>query len=525
MAPKAGRSRRHPSDQVGGLLERAQAAFARGDDADCAALCREQLRRAPRHAATLHLLGVARFRLGEGQGAVEALAGALQLAPADLALRLDHAWVLAETGQAGAAIQLLAEGARFHPGHPQLAARLAALLAAGGLHADAERVLEAGLRAAPGDLELRLLLAGELAADLRFPAALAHLSVAAALAPERSEVHCNLGLVRQGSGDLSRAVAAYRRAVALSPADNQAHMNLATALLTRGEFAEGFAQFEWRLGLAGTRCAETGLPSWRGEALAGRRLLVTVEQGYGDMIQFARFLPPLAGLGGEVVLECPAALERLFAGIAGVTRIVPTDGSAGAADLAVPLLSLPFVLGASSLPVPPYLAAPQGSAFPLPAGDGLKVGLVWAGRPAQGDSYVRRSLNRRSCPMDALAPLLAVPGASFYSLQVEEGPLPAGPLHVLRPHLQDFADTAAAMAQLDLIISVDTAAAHLAGAMGRPLWVMLGPGQSDYRWGCEGEASPWYAQARLFRCPADGWAPLVGGVAAELAGLAASQPL
>jgi len=461
----------------------------------------------------LYLQGVAKFRLGQTAAAMDALDAALALAPSNLALRFDRAQLAIEMGQADRAIQILAEGGRFHPGNPQLALRLGAALSAAGRHGEACQVLAAGIRTAPDDVELRLLMAGECLADLRPDEALAQLTVADGLTPGQAAIHSDLGLVHQARGDLAAAEASYGRAVALKPDDVQAHVNLATALLIQGKWAEGFGEHEWRLRLPNMRQPRHRLPRWTGESLVGRRLLVTVEQGYGDVIQFARFLPRLAAFGGEVLLECPPALERLFAGMA---RLVAPDQEAPPADLWVPLLSLPLVLGVDRVETPPYVTVPLAVQVAFPPGEGRKVGLVWSARPGQGDVYTRRSLNRRSCPLEQLAPLLAVEGVSFTSLQIDGEAHPA--IHNLAPQLVDFAATAAVIAQLDLVITVDTAVAHLAGAMGKPLWVLLGPGQGDYRWGRPGERSPWYPQAELFRADEGGWAPVIRRVAERLSG-------
>jgi tetratricopeptide (TPR) repeat protein len=456
---------------------------------------------------------------------VDSLVAALNAAPADLDLRLRCAAALAEAGRIDRAIHLLAEGARFHAGNPRLSAKLARLLSVAGLADQAERVLHAGIAAAPDDRELRLQLAAILTSDLRFDAALAELAVALRLAPDNPDVHCNIGLVRQAQRDLPAAIKSYRRALAASPDSAQIHLNLATALLTGGEFTRGFAELEWRLRLADAgRRPPPPLPRWQGEALDGRRLLVTAEQGHGDQIQFARFLPALQRFGGRVVVECTPGLRRLFDDIPGVAETVVQAGVSTGADLTLPLLSLPHVLGGMAAAQPlPYLSVPPGVTVPIPPSDGLKVGLVWSGRRnVRGTAFIRQSLTRRSCPFELLARLLVIDGIAFYSLQVDDdpqrldrpAPLPQQ-IHDLAPTLDDFADTAAAMAQLDLIISVDTASAHLAGALGRPLWVMLGPGQADYRWGT-GERSPWYPQARLFRCDEGGWPPTIARLADAL---------
>jgi tetratricopeptide (TPR) repeat protein len=502
-------------------FERAQALFRAHDYAGCVALCRRLLGGTGDDVPTLHLLGVALVRTGELAGGADVLAHALELAPADLTLRIDRALALAQSGRLDAAVLVFAEGARFHPGNPDLAARLARLLSEHGRHADAQAVLAAALGAVPDHLELRGLIAAECAADLRIGEALAHLAVIDLLVPGQSQIHTNLGVLHQAAGHLDQAIRHYRRAIQLAPDNSLAHVNLATAWLSLGDFRQGLPEYERRLTLPHVRRPPATVPRWQGEPLAGRRLLVTAEQGYGDMIQFARFLPDLAALGADVVVECPPGLERLVAAIAGVSSTVTMGAPLPAADFAIPLLSLPLCLGCDGSRLAaalPYVTAPAG--FALPPGSGLRVGLVWAGRPASGETFVRRSLNRRACALADLAALLAVPTVRWFSLQVGEASAELGgaphPIADLAPALKDFADTAAAIVELDLVISVDTSVAHLAGALKAPLWVLLAAGQTDYRWGPAGGSSPWYPHARLFRAGPAGWRGLADTVAAAL---------
>jgi hypothetical protein len=366
------------------------------------------------------------------------------------------------------------------------------------------------------------LLAAEYAGSLKIENALRHFMQAHVLDPQDAKVLVNLGVLYQALGDLETAIGHYRNAIAKNPNLRSAMPNLATALLTRFDFEAGFAAFESRLDVPHMRVLETCIPRWKGEMLDGRRLLVTAEQGYGDMIQFARFLPPLGALAGEVTIECPLALMRLFAALPGVNRVVPTGQPLPEADFTIPFLSLPFVRGCSIAELSasiPYLDLPQGAHFDLPEERIFKVGLVWAGRPASGEVYVRRSLNRRNCSLTALVPLMSVPSVRFYSLQLGDfaGQISESGLPIvdLSDQINDFADTAAAISKMDLIISIDTATAHLAGALGAPLWVLLAPGQADYRWGLS-NITPWYPHARLFRADRSGWTMIIQMMVSEL---------
>ncbi len=518
-----------PQAPGGHRLARAREDFRAGDFAACAERCRHIAAQAAADPEALHLLGAALMRRGEIEAGLSALAGAQALAPMDVALRIDRALALAMAGRLAEGIDVLADGWARQPGEPNLAAKLGELLSDADRFDEAERVLAAAVGRAPRHVALRCLLAAEYAGSLKTEAALEQLAEARRLRPDNVKILVNIGVLYQALGDLDAAIGHYRDALAAGPDGQSARPNLATALLTRFDFEAGFAEFESRLLLGHIRVPETAAPRWRGEDIAGRRLLVTAEQGYGDMLQFARFLPPAARLAGHVTLECHPGLERLFAALPGVDRVVTLGQPLPEADVAVSLLSLPFVgkwsMAGLSETIP-YLAVPPGGAFDLPDDPGMlpghglfKVGLVWAGRPATGEVYVRRSLNRRSCPLAALRPLTTIPGVRFYSLQVgaaaQQVRASGLPIVDLADRLGDFADTAAAIAAMDLTISVDTAAAHLAGGMGAPLWVLLAPGQADYRWGVAG-GTPWYPHARLFRAERAGWATVVEVMAAEL---------
>jgi tetratricopeptide (TPR) repeat protein len=470
----------------------------------------------------LHLSGSARCALGDWASGADELLAALAARPDDRILRLDCATALARASRPEAAIELLQAGLQGRRGDPGFSLRLASLLSDRRRHAEAQTCLRAALAAWPDRSDLHQQLAIEYAADLQAAAALHHLERAEALAPDRAATQLNLGVVRQGEGAIEAAIGHYRRAVTLAPDAPQPHLNLAMALLARHDWAEGFAELEHRLKRRGT--AKTGLPRWNGEPLDGRRLLVTDEQGYGDMIQYARFLSDAARCGGPVIVECQPGLERLFAMIPGVAACTTFGAPRLPADLTVPMMSLPHVLRCSPGHLAasvPYLRAPAVLETPVPDEAGYRIGIVWAAKPGDGSLYSRRALDRRSCPLETFRPLAALPGVRLYSLQ--KGPAIAElaasdlPIRDLGSGLRDFAATAATVAAMDLVISVDTSVAHVAGGMGAPLWILLAAGQADYRWGPAGETTPWYPSARLFRADiGGGWPGLMARVAAAL---------
>ena len=355
---------------------------------------------------------------------------------------------------------------------------------------------------------------------------------ALALDPRYAEAHNNLAGVVWELGRLDEAIASYRQAAAIAPQLAEARYGLGLALLTRGEYPEGWQQCEARWHCAefpGRKrwMGETG--AWHGERFDGRTLLVYFEQGMGDSINLVRYIPLVAERGARVVLEVQRPLLRLFAPFTRWAQVIAAGEPRPAFDLHCALQSLPLIFGTTLQTIPgtaPYLRAEPGLAAKwrarLDPGPGLKVGLVWAGNPRQ------KSEPRRRVGLKACLPLLDVPGVRWYSLQVgEQAPdvlqAPAGAIADLSGELTDFAETAAAVANLDLVITTDTAVAHLAGALGAPAWVML-HSMPDWRWCAEG--ATWYPSLRLFRQTrrAD-WSTVIEPLKAALAALAARRGL
>ncbi|HWZ52996.1 MAG TPA: tetratricopeptide repeat protein [Granulicella sp.] len=312
----------------------------------------------------------------------------------------------------------------------------------------------------------------------------------------------NLGAVRDLQGRFAEAVTLYELALAQMPNYFDAKWNQALMQLLLGDFAAGLPNYECRW-LSKAKPRNFPQPQWRGEKLNGARILLHAEQGLGDTLQCLRYLPMVQAAGGSVVLEVQGSLRRIAALLPGVTSLVAAGESLPAFDWQCPLMSLPLACGTTLASIPaqvPYLSAPEealqrAAALPWPA-SGLRVGIVWAGNPTHvKDRY-------RSLPFGLLEPLLQMEGAHFFSLQ--KGPASAelatarAPITDLGHAIDDMADTAALMAHLDLVIAVDTAVAHLAGALGKQVWVML-PISPDWRWLLDREDSPWYPSMRLFR--------------------------
>ncbi|NJL01958.1 MAG: TIGR03032 family protein [Spirulinaceae cyanobacterium SM2_1_0] len=345
----------------------------------------------------------------------------------------------------------------------------------------------------------------------------------AVLAAEASHAaaHCTLGHLYSQQARYREAIAHYEQAIQLEPQNAKAHHSLGINLLQMGDFARGWAECEWRWQTAEFVPFECPQPLWNGRILPTQTLLLHTEQGAGDAIQFARFIPLAAARCSRVLLVCVPALQPLFATLPGITeRRSPGEIPCDAFATYAPLMSLPHLLGITLENLPadvPYLQAdPSRLSLPTPANPGKRIGIVWAGSPTQANDH------NRSCRLADFAPVLVVPGCEFFSLQ--KGDRAADltdfasptPIHDLAPDLHDYADTAAAIAQLDLVISVDTSVAHLAGALGKPVWTLLCH-NADWRWLTDRADSPWYPTMRLFRQPQAGdWATVFTEVAAAL---------
>ncbi len=527
------------------------------------ALCREVLEARPDHHAALHLLGVVMHRMGRKEAAVELIGKAVAVRPDYAEAHNGLGNVLAEMGRLGEAAAAYRMTVAIKPGYAEAHCNLGTTLSELGELDEAAAALEKAIALKPDLAQAHnnlgiVLQQQEKFADAaascrraiainpklaeahnnlgsalkelgRFDEAIAAHQHALDLKPEFAEAHTNLGNALKDQGRLAEAIAAHRKAIALKPAYAEAHFNLGMALLLFGQYEDGWNEYEWRLktkSFASRRRDFPG-PLWDGSDLEGKTILLHTEQGFGDAIQFARYVPIVAARGGRVLLECrrTRTLRNLLAGIDGVAALLCDGQELPSFDFHCPVLSLPRVLGTSLETIPanvPYLKPDAGKlgAWRARLGGekkGLKVGLVWAGRPTHKNDH------NRSIELGALAPLLMIEGVDFFSLQ--KGPratdIEAFGLSErivdLDPHLTDFTDTAAAVSALDLVISVDTAAAHLAGALGRPVWTLL-PFVADWRWMVARGDSPWYPSMRLFRQAKWGeWEPVIEQVREELA--------
>jgi Tfp pilus assembly protein PilF len=468
-------------------------------------------------------LGNALQRRGDAAGAEQSYRGALTIDPRFAAALNNLGNVLKARGRLDEAEQCYRRALEAAPESADAYANLGNLLRARRQWRDAAESLRRALEIDPGHFNAANLL-GSVLFDLGDPTASERcFRRALALKPDFAMAETNLANLLVVQGRLDEADEAYRHAIAIDPSYEEAHFAWSQLLLLRGDYARGWREFEHRWATKG-RGPLRGItkPPWTGDSLAGRTLYLVAERGYGDTLQFIRYLPLVAEKGGEVILAVHPALRRLLGQYDGLARIITFDDPVPPFDVYFPLMSLPRLFSTTVSTIPanvPYLraAAPDIARWRsrLGGGEGSTVGLVWAG------STGHRNDPARSMPAEKLAPLFGRPGFRFFSLQKEkragdEALLAAAPVTDLSADLEDFTETAAVLAALDLLISVDTSVVHLAGALGRPVWAMLAS-PPDWRWMLDRDDSPWYPSVRLFRQDVAGdWAGVIKQVGAAL---------
>jgi tetratricopeptide (TPR) repeat protein len=466
------------------------------------------------------------------ESAAAADGGAAVAAAPSLAQRLQQAVAWHERGDVEAALATYREVLAQQPDNA------VALHFLGVIHyqrrnlAEALPLLERAVRLQPDEPEFHNNLGLALAAADREEEAIAAYRRALALKPDHAGAWSNLGLTLQSLNDIDGAIDAYRRALALNPGLVHARWNLALALLVDRRFDEGWRAYEARLELPELGKHRHRYPGarWEGASLEGKTLLLYPEQGLGDALQFARYATIAAAHGARCLIRCSQSLRQLLASVPGVAGVSGDGEPLPSYDVHSPLLSLPrfFRTGSDTIPASvPYLSVRENTRDAARAKlasvrGKRRVGLAWAGNPAQAND------RNRSTSLAKLAPLLEVPGIAWFSLQqgeraTEIASTPGG--NALTPLAPDATldDTAGLVTELDLVVSVDTMIAHLAGALARPVWILL-CFAADWRWELGREDSPWYPTARLFRQarPHD-WSALVARVADELRAWASAR--
>jgi tetratricopeptide (TPR) repeat protein len=471
----------------------------------------------PDHAGAHANRGVALDDLGRSQEALEAFGRAIALKPDNAHALFSRAKLLQAQARPMSALADLDRALGLRPDVAEAWFQRGRMLLDVGRPDEALASFDQALALSPDMVLAHIGRAGALLVLKRFEEALASDERAVALAPDFAVAWSNRGMVLQELRRLDEAMASFGRAIALDPDLAEVRVNRAFCRLLQGDYERGFEEAEWRWRSAQGQAVDRGLaePLWLGDQdVAGRTVFLYGDQGFGDTLQFLRYAPALAALGASVVLEVQPGLFRLLQGMPGVDQVIGKGAPLPPFDLQCSLASLPLAFRTRIETIPAaggYVAIPQAQAERwagiLGPAQRPRIGVVWSGNPAN-----KANVNRK-VPQERL--LAAMPeGVELVNLQVEMDDAEARRLDaagVTRAdhHIVDFADTAGLLAHLDLVVTVDTGVAHLAGALGRPAWVLLSY-VPDWRWSLDRDDSPWYASLRLFRQdrPADWTGPL-----------------
>ena len=506
---------------------------------DAVELIRQALATKPDYPEAHNNLGNAFQRLGRQEDAATAYGKAIEARPDHTEAYNNLGIVLREQDKLDEAVAAHATALELNPNNPKARNNLGIVLKLQGKLDDAVAEYEQAIAIKPDYAQAYTNLGNALRDQDKLEAALVAHEKAVALTPDSAEMHANLGMSLMEEGRLEDSLKAYDRALELTPDYAEAHWGKGAALLHLGNFTDGWIEYEWRFrtknkdGQRSLGDREIPQPEWDGSPLAGKTLLVYDEQALGDTIQFARYLPLVKEPESRLLFLCRPALLRLFQDVPGPDEIIDKsawDDFKADFDFHIPLMSLPRILGTTLETIPaevPYLhpnpdlvTAWREVLARQAADNALKVGLAWAADPKY------KMGRRRTCPLAEFAPLFDIPEVAFFSLQKGAGVeqlagLPDGAaLTDFGSELDEkhgpFMDTAAIIANLDLVITIDTSVAHLAGALGRPVWTLL-PFAPDWRWMLRREDSPWYPAMRLYRQDRPGeWEGIMRRAAAAL---------
>jgi FkbM family methyltransferase len=461
-------------------------------------------------------LGTALLALRRPSDAVRCFERAIELEPNRPEFHHNLGGALQLIGRSAEARACYERAITLRPDYAEAHNSLGVLLAANDPN-EAFTCFRRALAASPTYVDAHNNMGNALLDLARCDEAIASYRQALAIRPDHAEAHNNLGMALRELNRHEEALACLEMAQAIKPDYVDAHINEGLVRLALDDYANGWKKYSWRnlKTSFGQGKKRPPRPLWLGNwDISGKTILLCSEEGLGDTVQFCRYVPLVAQRGARVILAVQRPLSTLMAGLQGASVVCDQGEPVPPFDGFCPLLSLPGAFATKLETIPaavPYLSVEPDAAARwrrrLDGDGGAKVGIVWAGNPQH------RNDARRSIAAETLLPLLRVQGARWFSLQVGEraadlARLPHGLVADLSPHLSDFAETAAAIASLDLVICVDTAVAHLAGAMGKPVWVLL-PFSADWRWLRYRSDSPWYPTARLFRQPAPGDWPSV----------------
>lgn len=474
----------------------------------------------PGHAGAHNNLGNALQAKGDRDGAVAAYRASLACDPSQAEVQCNLGAILIDLNALEEAEESLLRSIALKPDFARAHYNLGRCRFQQGRYGPAVEAYDTALRLDPGNAKFENDLGNPLFALDRMDEALARYETASRLDPSLVPAHVNRANTLFELMRIDDAIESYGRALGLDSTHGEARCNRALAFLLTGRFAEGFAEYEWRWRKPGFPPArDLPVPAWAGEPIAGKTVLLHAEQGLGDTIQFVRYVPLVKARGGRVVLECQPALARLLRTVAGVDAVVQQGEPTPPFDVHAPLMSLPRIFKTTPESIPaavPYVTPPKERALLPPSRGRRRIGIAWAGNPANAND------RRRSVDPGLFAPLVEQAGRDVVILQVGPGREavsrhpPLARAIDLGDKLTDFAATAAVLVELDLVISVDTALAHLAGALGVPVWTLV-PFRPDWRWQRDRSDSPWYPSMRLFRQERRGdWAGVFRTLMAEV---------
>jgi tetratricopeptide (TPR) repeat protein len=518
------------------------------------------LRMQPDSVNALHFLGITYYRLQNYDSAIMYIKKALQLKPDYVDAYNNLGLVFQDKGQIEDAVSCFLKALRINPNFVQSYVNLGNTLQAKGSLDEAMVSFQKALQLDPNLFEVHVSLGSILHAKgsldeavacyqkaiqlnpqfygiyndlgivlqekLQFDEAALCFRRALRLNPRFIQSYINLGNTLQAKGSLDEAIACFQKVLQLDPDSAYANYNLSLSLLLSGNFEQGWEKYEWRRYIEGLSYLRVNFsqPFWDGNDMKGGTVLLLGEQGFGDIIQFIRYAPYVAQRNAKVVVTCHSELKSLVQNVDGIQRVIKYGEQLPEFDAYCPLLSLPFIFHTTieSIPVSipyvrvnPYLVQKWKAELRYDHPD-FKVGLVWSSNPKN------TKLRYKSCLLSDFSQLAHFNNITFYSLQKGEAAVqvknPSKGLNLidLTEKINDFSDTAAFIKNLDLIISVDTAVAHLAGAIGKPVWILL-PFSPDWRWMLNREDSPWYLTMRLFRQSTPGnWNTVIAHIEKEL---------
>ena len=480
-------------------------------------------------------LGSLLRRQGKLTEAVSSFQKALRLLPASAEVHYNLANALKDQGQVAEAVAHYQEAIRLRPDFAGSHHNLGVALQEQGRLSEAAACLHQALRLSPNLAKAHYNLGIVLQEQGSLAEAVACFQQAVRLRPDLSEAHNNLGIALLAQGEWAQAEASFEQALRINPEFAEARINRGMLWLLHGKFEQAWPEYEWRWQTKQFPSFPRPEPLWDGRSLEGKTILLYTEQGVGDTLHFIRYAAVVKERGATVVVGCPSELLGVLAGCPGVDCVLPLDGPLPACDLRAPLLSLPGLCGTTLSTIPaqvPYLVADRARATfwrkRFASTSGFKVGICWQGSPRHRDD------RRRSVLLSQFAHLANIPGVRLASLQRGPGQeqwenvaehWPVVDLPGLGPEPSEaWVETAALVGALDLVVTVDTALAHLAGALGVPVWVAL-PFSPDWRWLLGRADSPWYPTMRLFRQTRYGqWADVFERIAEQLQKVAAEKP-